>query len=147
MRTSPPIFCLVEREDCVFCTPLQSARQSVFQSVPVAMVRPAIDGSGFDAERDALPIDGARIQSWIQCRARLRTQVSNPTFLLVARCRPHRTRWLPSTGEPESQFIAVLAIWERIEIEDLPAWFHWQRGAFELLRENFSEVRQLDTAA
>ena len=35
----------------------------------------------------------------------------------------------------------MLAIWHRIEVDDLPASFYWQRGVFELMRENFTEVR------
>ena len=31
-------------------------------------------------------------------------------------------------------------MWKRIEIDDLPAWFYWQRGVFELLRENFTHI-------
>eukprot|EP00966_Prymnesium_polylepis_P276187 6380756-Prymnesium_polylepis.1 len=44
-------------------------------------------------------------------------------------------------GEPREQLQSVMAMWRNIEIDDLPAWFYWQRGVFELLRENFAHVR------
>ena len=60
------------------------------------MVKPARDGSGFDAARDARPL----------------------------------------AGESRAQFDAFLAIWAKIELEDLPGFFYWQRSAFDMLHDH-----------
>ena len=63
------------------------------------MVKPARDGSGFDAARDARPL----------------------------------------AGESRAQFDAFLAIWAKIELEDLPGFFYWQRSAFDMLHDHLRD--------
>ena len=64
------------------------------------MVKPARDGSGFDAARDARPL----------------------------------------AGESRAQFDAFLAIWAKIELEDLPGFFYWQRSAFDMLHDHLRDL-------
>jgi hypothetical protein len=43
-------------------------------------------------------------------------------------------------GENELQFKALVAMWKKIEAEDLPGYFFWQKAAFELVHRNLMKI-------
>ena len=46
----------------------------------------------------------------------------------------------PLAGESRAQFDAFLAIWAKIELEDLPGFFYWQRSAFDMLHDHLRDL-------
>ena len=43
-------------------------------------------------------------------------------------------------GENEAQFKALVTMWKKIEAEDLPGYFFWQKPAFELVHRNLMDI-------
>ena len=42
--------------------------------------------------------------------------------------------------ESEERYKAFLALWERLQLDDLTGFFFWQRQAFDLLHQNFEDT-------
>ena len=46
----------------------------------------------------------------------------------------------PAPGESESQFKAMLGLWERVDASDLPGFFFWHKLAFDLTHSHLIEL-------
>ena len=106
------------------------------------MPAPATDGSGFDAERDAAPLDGDAP------RAPVESQLLAAAAPALDRSPPVRAG--PTlAGEEEWQFRSLLKLWRKAEIEDLGekgSWFFWNKQVFDLLHAHFVAIGELACA-
>ena len=119
------------------------------------MPQASTDGSGFVADRDAVPYEGgchghagcggclacplaheaATFSSPVPSRHRLTCNASCHRLTCHACC--------VHTGHSEAVHKGLLKMWLAIEIEDHPGWFEWQQSAFELLQQHLLPLASL----